>query len=473
VPGAYLHEKVEQRWPEARVVTRAMASHIGPALLGGLTCLLFALLCRDLGVSQLASNLSALGLAFATMVAVYARSSLSEISQVAAFTGFFLWLLRVANRATIGSALALGLWAGLLVNTKVIFALALPGAALFAGWIIYRSHGPQRLLRTLCWTTLAGLPGIVTLLTYNYVRTGSATNTGYALPHQAGPSFSENPLVGFMGFFFSPGKSMFLYSPPLILSLLALPHLLRTRSRRWFWASLLTVGPVVYVNCKLMFWSGDWCWGPRYLLFMVPVTLVPAAFFLERLLTRGAARQRYLKGAACGSVFALGIGVQLLGGLMYWDHFIRLAQDVRTQWLGSPNRSGAAIRAGGAHCDPCFEDYYAFNWLPPLSPIEGHYWLIRSVKRGLTWQEAEAQAPWHRYTTVKMFFPGNYGRARLDWWYLDWEGPLRPAARRLLLIMVLGTALSGFLWWYHYRSGIRLCRPRRHAGAAPGDAKTD
>ena len=397
------------------------------------------------------------------MVAVYARSSLSEISQVAAFTGFFVWVLRVAQNPTIGAALAVGLWAGLMVNTKAIFVVALPGAALFAGWMVYRSHGLGRVLRTLGLTTLAGLPGVVMILAYNYVRTGSVTNIGYALPSEAGRSYGENPLFGLVGFFLSPGKSMFLYSPPLIVSLLALPFALRTRSRRWFWALLLTVGPVVYVNCRVLFWSGDWCWGPRYLLFAVPVMLLPGVFLLEHLLSKREPRKRYVAGSVFGLVFAIGLGVQLLGGLMYWDHFIRIAQEVQKQWLGSPNRSGAAFRDRGGGCDPCFEDYYTFNWLPPLSPIEGHYWLIRSVQRELTWQEAEAQAPWHRYTTLKTVFPGNYARARLDWWYFDWDGELHPAARRLLVIKILGVALFGFLWWYRFESGFRFRRRLKDA----------
>jgi hypothetical protein len=410
--------------------------------------------------------LSALALGFGTMVAVYARSPYSEISQAAAFTGFFLWLLRVTQRPTVGAALALGLWAALLVNTKAVFAVALPGAAIFAGCVIYRTHGTGRLLRTLLFTTLAGLPGVVMFLAYNYVRNGSLTNIGYALPHQAGRSFSEDPLVGLMGFFFSPGKSMFLYSPPLILSLIALPRALRTRGRRWFWLFLLTAGPVLYVNCRLMYWSGDWCWGPRYLLFMVPVMLVPAVFLLEDLLARWENPWRHLQIAGCGAVVAIGVGVQLVGGLMYWDHFIRIAQDVQRQWLGSPNRSGAAIRPGARQCDPCFEDYYAFNWLPPLSPLQGNYWLIRSVQQDLDWEQAQADAPWRRYTTLKMHFPGNYARARLDWWYFDWEGPLRPAAKRLLAVKCLGMGLFGLLWWYRYRTGFRL-RLRRRA-PAPG-----
>jgi hypothetical protein len=87
-----------------------------------------------------------------------------------------------------------------------------------------------------------------------------------------------------------------------------------------------------------MFWSGDWCWGPRYLLFMVPVLLLPAVLALDHLL---GARRRVAVVAA-GSFFAVGLFVQVLGNAFYWDHFIRISQEARSRWLGSPNRAGAA-----------------------------------------------------------------------------------------------------------------------------------
>ena len=464
VPGAFLHVRLRQVWPTADYVLKAMTSHIGPAALGALACLLFALLCRDLGVSALGCRLAVLVLGFATMLAVYARSPWSEMAQTTAFLGFFLWLLRLHRNATPWAALWLGLWAGVLVNTKVVYALCIPGAALFAGVQLYRKQGARPLLRALGLALLGGLPGLVTMLAYNHARTGSLFDVGYALsaPGQQSRSFSENPFYGLWGLLLSPGKSLFLYSPPLIVALLALPHALRTRDRGWLWALLLTGGPVVYSNAKYLFWSGDWCWGPRYILFVVPALLLPAIFVFDDLL----ARRRRLALAAGGAVFAVGLFVQVLGSLFYWDHFIRISQEARTSWLGAPNRAGAAAKDRGGMCDPCFEDFYPFNWLPAFSPVEGHYWLLRHVPRRHSWEQAEADAPWHRYTSLKLRIASSYPRARLDWWFLDWKKDLRPAGAFLLAFMFAGALGSAFLWW-------RVGSPSapdisQHALAGPG-----
>jgi hypothetical protein len=142
VPGAYLHKKLRAIWPAHTEPIKVLSCHLGPAALGALACLLFALLCRDLGASPLASNLGALVLAFGTMVWVYARSPWSEMSQATAFIGFFLWLMRLIRKGTPTAALLVGLWAGMLFNTKVVYLLALPGAALLAGFYVYRDPRP-------------------------------------------------------------------------------------------------------------------------------------------------------------------------------------------------------------------------------------------------------------------------------------------------------------------------------------------
>jgi hypothetical protein len=457
IPGVILHREVEERWPHASFVAKALGSHLGPTFCGALVCLLFALLCRDLGVSPLASDLSALALATATMTAIYARSPYSEICQAATFLGFFLWLLRLTRKPTIGAALWVGFWAGMLINTKAIYVLAFPGAGVLAGVLIYRHHGLRRLLAALGWTMLGAVPGLVMLLAYNYARTGSVTDVGYPLQHQSQREFVEAPLFGLIGLFLSPGKSVFLYNPPLIVALLALPRALRSRERTWFWMMVLAATPVVLFYSKFLFWSGDWCWGPRYLIFLVPLMMLPAAFLLDDLLS--ARRWRALSlGAA---VFVAGLAVQVVGASVYWDHFIRIAQDVQRQWLGVPQRGGAPNpqRGGGAGCDPCFEDFYGFNWLPALSPLEGQIWLLRHVKQGHTWVQAEEDAPWHRYTTLKFRFAGSYERARLDWWRYDWEGRLERPAELLLRYLTLATLLSAVLWWWpHLRLGGQRLR---------------
>jgi hypothetical protein len=152
---------------------------------------------------------------------------------------------------------------------------------------------------------------------------------------------------------------------------------------------------------------------------------------------------------ACAIVIAFGITVQVLGASFYWDHWIRIAIHTHEAWLGNPDRRGARPPLNGAGlCDGCFEDNHGHDWLPPLSPIVGHAWLLRHV--GDPWPVAQLDAPWRRYTTIDM--PGvatYYGAARFDWWGLLWLSErhgTRPVGIALFGLFV-AAALGGAMRW--------------------------
>jgi hypothetical protein len=209
---------------------------------------------------------------------------------------------------------------------------------------------------------------------------------------------------------------------------------------------LLTAVPPVLIHARLVFWSGDWAWGPRYMLFLVPLLLLPAVVALEKARATGHARAA---SVVAGAALAVGMGVQLVGGMFYWDQFIRLAQDAQHHWLGKPNRAGAvsAIRPNDGRCDPCFEDFYTFNHLPAFQPIEGHLWLAHHKLRDHTYAQALEDAPWRRYTALPLPLQRHYDGARFDWWALDYKGK-RP--KRTAWAMAIGelllVGLAVWLW---------------------------
>lgn len=433
VPGVIVHHAaVKLAGPAAWQPGRVLTSHLGPAACGALVCVLFFGICRRLGIAPLPSALGTVALGFGTAVWVYARSPFSEIAQMACFTGFFGQLLRFAATPDRRAATGLGVWAGLLINTKLALALALPGAVLFLG------------MHRLPWRPLAAaipglLGGLAITLVYNHLRWGSPFATGYRLA-DANP-FREHLAVGLWGMWLSPGKSVFLYCPPLLLSIAALPRVWRER-RAPLVALALTAGPVVLLHAALPWWSGDWAWGPRYLVFAVPVLLLPACLLLHALAQQGR------RGAlvACGALALAGVGVQALGNALYWDHFIRIAQAARGAWLGTPNRAGSLPPSRGLACDPCFEDLHPIAWLPPFQPIRGHLWLARHVALGHDAATAEADAPWRRHTSLRLDIREPYSRTRLDWWFLELR-PAFPLFAWTVIVLLAAGATAGFVCW--------------------------
>ena len=441
VPGAALEKVLMKRYPLAATPIRALTGHLGPAALGALGCLLFALLLLDRGLSARLAITGAGILGGATFFIIYARSPYSEIAQATSFLGFYLYFLRACRWPTPRTAMAFGAFAGAMVNTKVVFILALPGALLLGVLLLLRRHGRTVTLRACGWALVGATPFVVMLLAYNAARTGSPFNNAYPSMSADSMQYGEKIWVGLWGLFLSPGKSLFLYSPPLVAGLIALPRVLADRDRDWAWAAILTAGPVVYLYGRLLAWHGDWCWGPRYIIFVVPLLLLPAMLWLPPL----APRQRRVAGATLGALCALGVGMQVLGGAFYWDHYLRIDHEVRPQWLGQPNRTGSASRDQGGWCDPCLEDLYGLNWLPAFSPISGHAWLLRHVPRDHGWDKALLDAPWTRYTKQPLSALSSYPRVRVDWWFLDfWRERRKPGLALLAFWLALG-GLGAFL----------------------------
>ena len=151
------------------------------------------------------------------------------------------------------------------------------------GWDVFASKPAAR--RVLQWLGAAAIgagPLLVALGAYNVARFGSPWQTGYAPAHAA---FSEpvrlfqTPLLtGLGGQLVSPGKSVFLFNPILILCVIGLVQLWRTH-RPLALSAACALAATILFHARYTYWSGDLAWGPRYMasvmglfvLGMVPV----------------------------------------------------------------------------------------------------------------------------------------------------------------------------------------------------------
>ena len=454
LPGVVIRWAITRNNPALDKIVKPMTSHLGTQLMAALGCLVFFRLLLHLGISLGAASLGTAFLAFATLLPIYSRTAWSEALQATCFMGFYSALLRVKDRPGCKTGLWFGIWTGMLVNSKYAFALVLPGALLFLAYHAWRDKHLRPLLRAGAWSTLSGAFFLAVILWYNWARTGTSANSGYpTVAELAENVFREDLFIGLWSYFFSFGKSMFLYSPPLVLSLVALPRVAKCRAAS-LWALVLTAGPIVCLYSKFAFWSGDWCWGPRYLLFSVPAFLVPAAFLIDDYL-RG---KRRIALAVCGLVFIAGLWVQVVGASQYWDHFIRFSKTAQAQWLGGPNRAGALTADKGGACDPCFEDFYARNYTPAFQPIDSQWWFLKHHLLSDPWAIAAEDLPLHRYT--KLEFPNArqwYEHPPWDWWKLDFVGRYKGVGNLLLTIFMVGFAAGALLWIRGLRGATAFC----------------
>lgn len=190
--------------------------------------------------------------------------------------------------------------------------ITLPGLAV-AIWMLSRSW-PERW--GLAWRF--GLPLTMALginIGYNWLRFGSPLDSGY---YEV--AWTTPPLLGLYGLLFSPGKGVFLYTPLLLLSLAALPLFWRKHPPL---AAMLALWWLAYLAfyAPYNFWTGGVNWGPRFLLPLIPVSMLPLAALLSE--SRGRAAPLLF-----GLLLAVSIAIQLPAVMV--DHVRYLVQQQET-----------------------------------------------------------------------------------------------------------------------------------------------
>jgi hypothetical protein len=183
---------------------------------------------------------------------------------------------------SIGAATLAGLALGLAMLThQGDSALYVPAFALF---LVARGQGRPAL------PLLAGLglPVLVALAIsglYNLARFGSVLTTGYGLAgdlHDLHPPRTLQGLwEGVYGPLFSPGKGLAWYAPVLLLAVWALVRFgRRDRLGACLIAGLAGIAVLAHAD-TLIVWLGGWAWGPRFLVPVLPLLILPLGCLLE------------------------------------------------------------------------------------------------------------------------------------------------------------------------------------------------
>jgi len=202
----------------------------------------------------------------------------------------------------ISLALGAGLLGGILFNYRTPFVTLLPIVPVY-WWFVLKAEGvsvADRRAMVLKMGALFGVGigvGLAGYLFYNYIRFDSISMPAYSNPQ----SIVGNPISGIPTILISPGKGGFWFSPPIILSLFGLkffPSSFRTLKL----AIIALVCLHVFEMSCLSFVAGDWCWGPRYLLPILPLMGLALPFIPFR-----------IRSLPVVALLSIGILVQLMG----------------------------------------------------------------------------------------------------------------------------------------------------------------
>ena len=260
----------------------------------------------------------------------------------------------------------------------------------------------HRSLRAAAKIALAMAPSIALVLFANFIRYHSLLDQGYSGEH-----FSNPFLVGLYGILLSSGKSIFLFSPPLILGILGWKRFARqkeTASDAWLFLSICVLEILLFA--KWWDWSSDDAWGIRFLIPGVLLLCIPLVTVVHRKVW-------------VAPLVAAGVAVQLLAVSVGGLTFVLLLHNTQAQ-------RQALYVPGTNRLD--FED---IRYDPNYSQIEGNWILVRYLLH-FPPASGEGDDVSHVGTPLSEAIPARDWAAAAHWdsiWHLHRAGskPLAPS----------------------------------------------
>lgn len=281
----------------------------GPLVTALTAWALFRLL-LELGASLSRSLAIALVFAFGTLAWHYSTAIFSEPLVGLGLTAALYWLRRYQRDArprwlvAAGTATALTLlarWDSLL--------LVVAPLALYAVFQVVQARPARRdRAAALCVFGALIVPALAVNLWYDWLRYGDifTITTTNALEG----SFSTPLWSGLYGLLLSPGAGLLVYVPVLLASAASLRGFIRhARPEALLLLSLLALR--VFFYARWSSWDGR-DWGPRFLVPLVPVLLLPLICLPAR---------RWLR-VGTAALAAVGMGVELLGQLVPYNTIV-------------------------------------------------------------------------------------------------------------------------------------------------------
>ena len=323
----------------------------------------------DMGYGYKKGLFLALLSTFGTFAFPYINFFFSELLQALCITFTFFCIYRAKKVESIKTSYLLfalgGMAYGYGVLTKAALLILLP---LFVIYVLLsiRENKDKKLLHAVSafLLTIAIFGIFISIL--NYSRFGSIFEFGYGKE----TNLFINPIAeGVFNFIINPDKSLFLFAPVMLL----LPYVLWRFSKTFRGEGLLILSLVI-VN--LLFysawwsWEGGGVWGPRFLLTLVPISIIPFAIVLD---------QRFFK-VAVSCLFIAGFFINFLGTIqshLAYQYIIFKSTEGIELKVDRPKRDYIDI----GNYKQVLPHIISFT-LPQFSSIRGHLWLLRAKYEG-------------------------------------------------------------------------------------------
>jgi len=326
-----------------------------------------------LGYTARVAMMTALTYALGTSAWAYAGTFLSEplsalllLGAAWCVTRFFAQASQPNPQGAGWLMLASGLVAAS-VHTHVLNVVAVPA---YVAWVLtaLRRRGALRdHQRALIAAAAVGAVGLAMLGASQAARFGSPFETG----RYGHYSHFVVPADGLLAMVLAPGRSLWLYSPALLLALPGTRAFVARHRDVAIFIGVLAVSRWVFVASRSDWWGG-WAIGPRYLLPLVPFMLIPLAEVLTR---AGTASRRAKVTLGVALTACVGLSMHLAAHNIF-EHMVRISKR---------EAAGTMRYIDISHWVPSASPIVGFNDLPIDTLAHGSLRLAEHGHSGLAW----------------------------------------------------------------------------------------
>jgi hypothetical protein len=258
----------------ADFATMFCVSLINPTITAVTCMMLYLFALRRLKFSHQVATVLALAYGLTTMAWAQSEDFMSDPA-----TGFLLLCASyfiTDTSKSIRSIILAGLLLGMAVFVRLTSVIAIPLYLVYLGleWKESASKNIKGLVLSLVRFVAPIAMFIFVIFIYNYVRFHNIFESGYD------NDFRPDIFTGLYGLLFSPGKSVFLYNPIVLIGLLGFRRLFKNHFNTAILFCLIALTQLCFYSAWGS-WHGGNSWGPRFLLVVLPYLILPAGYVME------------------------------------------------------------------------------------------------------------------------------------------------------------------------------------------------
>ncbi len=261
-----------------KTLSAFFASLINP-ILCALVVFVFFSFSQKITNSNKKTLISALILGCSTIIWSYSSTYWTQPLITFCLFSSFYFIFVYSQKDKFKYLLFAGLFAGYAFITRFETILTIPWLILYV--LIVRWRAKQKLLKSVLVFSIPVTLFIVLQLLWNYYRFGAILATGSKHQTFFQGSFRGNLLISLPANLLSLNRSIFVFSPPLILFFFSIKNLIRKYNN----VAIILLGIVVtniILYSKFTLWQASASWGPRFLVPITPFLMLPVCLFVSK-----------------------------------------------------------------------------------------------------------------------------------------------------------------------------------------------